>query len=90
VNYLINHAGVTFLWRVMQATQKDIGEVMGAYLQADRDAGAHTERTRILAAGLAPADEYAALLKIEEALEESTRAALSGTKAPAPAPASVK
>src|SRR5688500_13880848 len=40
VNHLVNNAGITFLSRVMTATDADIGEVMTAYFRAERDTGA--------------------------------------------------
>ena len=96
VNYAINHAGVTFLWRMMQATSKDIGAVLHAYLDADRESGAPARREAIAAAGMKPDEEFAALLTIEEALEQATVAILNGQKVdlknvlsgtPAPTPA---
>ena len=62
VNYAINNAGVTFLWRMMQTTSKDIGAVLHAYLDADRESGAPARRDAIAAAGMKPEEEFAALL----------------------------
>ncbi len=78
VNYVINHAGVTFISRLMSATKREIGEVVGAYLDADRESGAADARAAVFAAGLKPQEEYAALLDIEQALEHATRAQLEG------------
>jgi glutamate dehydrogenase len=80
VNYAINNAGVTFLWRLMQATSKDIGAVLNAYLDADRESGAPERRDAIAAAGMKPEEEFAALLAIEDALEQATLAILNGQK----------
>ncbi len=78
VNYVINHAGVTFISRLMSATKREIGEVVGAYLDADRQSGAADARASVFAAGLKPQEEYAALLDIQLALETATRAQLEG------------
>jgi glutamate dehydrogenase len=83
VSYLINHAGLTFISRLMQATKRDIGEVVGAYLDADRESGAAEARADVFAAGLSAQEEYAALLDIELALENATRAQLEGKSADA-------
>ena len=74
------NAGVTFLWRMMQTTSKDIGAVLHAYLDADRESGAPARRDAIAAAGMKPEEEFAALLAIEDALEQATLAILSGKK----------
>jgi glutamate dehydrogenase len=80
VNYLINHAGVSFISRMMNATKRDIGEVVAAYLDADRESGAAEARAAIRDAGLPAQEEYAALVEIERALDEATRAILQGKK----------
>jgi hypothetical protein len=64
----------------MQTTSKDIGAVLHAYLDADRESGAPARRDEIGAAGMKPEEEFAALLKIEEALEQATVSMLSGKK----------
>jgi glutamate dehydrogenase len=78
VNHLINKAGITFLSHVMAATRSGIGETVTAYLDLDRESGARALREQILAARLSAAEEHAALLRIEEALEAATRDALLG------------
>jgi glutamate dehydrogenase len=80
VNYLINHAGVTFISRMMNATKREIGDVVAAYLDADRESGAAEVRTAIAAAGLPAQQEYAALQEVERALDTATRAVLGGKK----------
>jgi glutamate dehydrogenase len=80
VNYVINNAGITFLPRMTAVTQAGIGEVMTAYLDAYREAGARELRSRIVAAGLGAKAEHEALLEIEEALEAAVRAVLDGRK----------
>ena len=75
VNALINSAGIAFLSRTMAATKADMGQVVTAYLDADREAGAREKRARA-AAGDARAEQQA-LLEIEAALEAATRQKLS-------------
>jgi len=83
VNYLINHAGVSFLPRVTLAADKDLGTVVQAYLDVDRKAGAADLRARILASGMDVHREHEALVEIEEAIEAAVRATLDGAP-PAP------
>lgn len=78
INHLINNAGMTFLSRLMADTKKDIGEVVAAYLDADRESGAVDLRAGLPQAGLSPQEDYQARLQIEEALEKATRAILAG------------
>lgn len=78
VNHLVNQAGVTFLSHVMAATRSGIGETVTAYLDVDRRAGAAELREAVLAAGRSAADEHAALLQVEQALEAATRSVLAG------------
>jgi hypothetical protein len=59
----------------MAATKADMGQVVTAYLDADREAGAREKRARA-AAGDARAEQQA-LLEIEAALEAATRQKLS-------------
>ena len=75
VNSLINNAGIEFLSRTMAATKADIGQVVTAYLEADREAGAREKRARV--AGSDARAEQQALLEIEAALEAATRKKLS-------------
>ena len=65
----------------MATTGKDIGAVMQAYLNVDREAGADEARERVQASGLPPAEEYEALLRIEQALDRAGRQALTGRSA---------
>jgi glutamate dehydrogenase len=78
VNHLINRAGVTFLERLSAGGKAGLGEVVSAYLEVDRESGAEALRQRVVEAGLGAADEQEALLEIEAALEERTRAVLEG------------
>jgi glutamate dehydrogenase len=81
VNYVVNKAGLRFLAELVASSGRDIGAVMQAYLTVDREAGADEARERVQAGGLAPAQEYEALLRIERALERATREALTGRAA---------
>ncbi len=75
VNHLVNSAGVSFLSRLMASTKEGIGEVVAAYLEADRESGAE-KREAILAAGQPASAEQDALLALEETLEVSVRSRL--------------
>jgi glutamate dehydrogenase len=81
VNYVINKAGIRILLQLTAATGKDIGAVVEAWLDVDRQAGAGELRDRILAAGLTPAKEHEALLQVEAALAQAARATLDGRAA---------
>jgi glutamate dehydrogenase len=72
VNHLINHAGVGFLHRMAGTNRPEVGDIVHAYLVADRDSGASALRERIRAAGKAAADEQQQLLAVEDALETAT------------------
>lgn len=80
VNYLMNHAGISLLPRVITATRRDAGAVVTAYLDVDREAGAAAQRARILSSGHDVHREHELLLDLEETLEASTRAALERRK----------
>jgi hypothetical protein len=57
-----------------------IGEVVTAYVDVDREAGAPSLREAVLGAGLPAKAEQEALLEIEELLEASSRDVLEGKK----------
>jgi glutamate dehydrogenase len=80
VNHLINNTGITFLSRLMASTSEGIGEVVGAYVEADRTSGASEMRKRLQAKDLPAAQEQGALLDIEETLEALARDLLAGKK----------
>jgi glutamate dehydrogenase len=80
VNHLVNRAGVTFLERLMGEGKAGIGEVVTAYVDVDREAGAPSLREAVLGAGLPAKAEQEALLEIEELLEASSRDVLEGKK----------
>jgi glutamate dehydrogenase len=78
VNHLINNAGITFLSRVMAAADAGIGEVMTAYFDAEREAGAAAARPKALESGQAAEAQHQALLDIEQALEAAAVSRLKG------------
>jgi glutamate dehydrogenase len=80
VNHLVNNAGIAFLSRVMGATDADIGAVMTAYFEAEREAGAAGLRQKALASGLAAEAHHKALLEIEQALEAGAVSRLKGKR----------
>jgi glutamate dehydrogenase len=82
VNYVINHAGLGFIPRLRAATARDIGEIIAAYLAADRTSDATELRARVERAGLPVEAEFAALIEIEDRLEDATRAVLAGRPTP--------
>ncbi|MBI5506796.1 MAG: NAD-glutamate dehydrogenase, partial [Deltaproteobacteria bacterium] len=69
VNSLINGAGIAFLPRTMAATKADIGRVVAAYFEAQREAGAGDRRAPDTG-GDAPTRQQA-LLEMEAALESA-------------------
>ena len=81
MNYLVNKAGVTFLSRMMAATQAGIGDVVTAYVDVDREAEAGRLRGDLLGAGLSARAEQEALLAIEEAIFGSVKDRLLGREA---------
>jgi glutamate dehydrogenase len=84
VNHLVNNAGITFLSRVMAASDAGIGEVMTAYFEAERSAGAPALRQKALEAGQTAEAEQKALLDIEQGLETAALARLRDKRVPAP------
>ena len=78
VNYVVNRAGVTLLPRLMGGATVEIGDAMAAWVEADREAGAPALRGALLAARRPAAEEQAALLEIEDALEIAARDRLAG------------
>jgi glutamate dehydrogenase len=80
VNQLVNQAGICFLSRTMAAAKTGLGEVVAAYVDVDREAGAGELRRAIRSAGLGAGAEQEVLLEIEETLEESVRGLLEGKK----------
>jgi glutamate dehydrogenase len=72
VNHVINRAGVSFLYRMINLSAREVGDVFDAYLRAERDARAEEARAHVQAAGLPVAQEHEQLVQIEDALEKAT------------------
>jgi glutamate dehydrogenase len=81
VNHLINHAGVSFLRRVMRTSGASIDTVVATYVRVEGEADAGALRARVLASGLSASGETAVLVELEQALESLTLAALNGSAA---------
>ena len=84
VNHLVNNAGIAFLSRVMAASDAGIGEIMTAYFEAERDAGAAALRQKTLDQGLPAEAEHQALLDIEQDLEAAVLSRLRAERVAAP------
>src|SRR5262245_26363846 len=76
INHIVNNAGISYLSRTMSATKAGLGEVVKAYIETDRQAGASEKREQVLASGRGAKAEHEALLEIEAELEKKVRAAL--------------
>jgi glutamate dehydrogenase len=90
-NHVVNHAGVDFLSRMTRETGRPPGDVVRSYMECSRSEKAPEKRKEILASRQSAPEIQKALLELEEALEEATRAALAGNVSePAPAGAGSK
>ncbi|NWG14067.1 MAG: NAD-glutamate dehydrogenase [Acidobacteria bacterium] len=78
INYVVNHGGVSLLPRFMGAANAPMGQVVEAYITADRESDAPVLRQRILEAGFPASEEHALLLDVEEALETGVADLLAG------------
>lgn len=83
VNHLVNRAGVDFLSRMTRQTGAEIGDVLKAYMNVSLQSKAQETRQGILDATMDATRAYAALLQLEDIVEQATRAALEGQN-PAP------
>ncbi|MFN8091444.1 MAG: NAD-glutamate dehydrogenase [Vicinamibacteria bacterium] len=86
VNYLVNRGGIMLLPRLGQGARFGIGEAVTAWIEADREAQAEPLRQALGAAGRAAAEEQAALLEVEAAVETAAQQRLEGKKASAAKP----
>jgi glutamate dehydrogenase len=73
VNHVVNKAGIMFLARLAGSTQAGAGDVIAAYLKAERESGAAEKRRSVLVAGQPAPREHEALLAIEDTIESDTR-----------------
>jgi glutamate dehydrogenase len=80
VNYLVNRGGIALLPRLTRGATVGLGEAASAWIEVDQDAGAEPLRQALLASSRPAAEEQAALLEIEEALETAARERLEGRK----------
>jgi glutamate dehydrogenase len=80
VNYLVNRAGIGLLPRLEGGARIGIGDAVTAWIEVDREADAPAVREALLGAGRPAAEEQAALLEIEDALEAAARERLEGRK----------
>jgi glutamate dehydrogenase len=81
VNYVINHAGVTFISHLQEETSHDVGAIVTAYLDADRASDATELRQRVRSSKLPVETEFAKLIEIEDRLEQMARDMLGGRRA---------
>jgi glutamate dehydrogenase len=80
VNYLINRGGTLLLPRLEQGARNGIGEAVAAWIEIDREAQAQALREKLIASGRPAAEEQAALLEIEDALEAAALDRLEGKR----------
>jgi glutamate dehydrogenase len=81
INYVINKAGVRFIFQMLTASKKDLGAVVQAYLDLDHQSSAQELRARVLGAGMVTQKAFDGLLKIETTLAQATRERLDGKTA---------
>jgi glutamate dehydrogenase len=84
INHVINQAGISFISRLMVASDRSVAEIVAAYLTAEAEAGAVAARQAALGGGHEIEQEIVSLLEIEQALEELTRRVL-GARPDSPA-----
>jgi glutamate dehydrogenase len=82
VNQVINQAGIGLLPRVAAATGASAGEIVAAYVAADAAKGGAAQRAELLASGTAVAEGQAALLALEDEIEQVVRQALGTQSRP--------
>ena len=81
INHVINHAGITFLPRVVAQTGADTGTVVHAYVEADEALGASSRRRALIAAHGDVDAERRQLLAIEQELEQAVLSRLAAVGA---------
>jgi glutamate dehydrogenase len=81
INYVINKAGVRFIFQMLTASKKDLGAVVQAYLDLDRESSARELRARVLGGDMVSPKALDGLLKIESTLAQATRERLDGKTA---------
>jgi glutamate dehydrogenase len=83
VNYMVNRGGTLLLPRLEQGARHGLGEAVTAWIEVDREAEAQAVRDALLASSRPAAEEQAALLEIEDALEAAAAGRLEGKRASA-------
>ncbi len=78
INYVVNNAGIRFIFQMLASRGKDLGVVVQTYLDLDRESSASDLRARVLSSGLTPPKEFDAMLRIEATLAMATRERLEG------------
>ena len=81
INYVVNNGGIALFSRLLAASKATPSEAILAYLTADRQSNAFSQRQRTLQVGLTAEAEHKALFKIEDALESAARNLLAGKAA---------
>ena len=81
INHVINHAGITFLPRMMAQAGAEPGAIVHAYVEADEALGVSRRRHELLAAGADAATERRQLLALEQELEQAVASRLAGAVA---------
>jgi glutamate dehydrogenase len=74
INYLVNKAGIRFIFHARSSTGLDLGAVVQTYLELDCAYATHGTGG-VQPSGLAPKEHYEALLQIEGALTQAVEGA---------------
>jgi len=80
VNHVVNRAGITFLGRMLALSGRPLEDVVDAYVEVDRDAGAEELRSALREKCMPAQEEQQLLLSIEESVEASVRDVLAGRR----------
>ncbi|MPY88046.1 MAG: hypothetical protein GEU99_09000 [Luteitalea sp.] len=89
-NHVVNHAGIAFLPRVATATGAEVGHIVAAYLEADRELDGEALRPQVVESGLSADEEYAKLFEIEERIEAVVFEKLQAAPPPRAEPAAAR
>jgi NAD-specific glutamate dehydrogenase len=74
VNHVVNRAGITFLSRAATATGAGVGEVLAAYLGAERETDAESRRRDVRTKSKDGRAEQEGLIEVEDDLEAAVLA----------------
>ena len=78
VNSMINHAGISFVGRLVRDTKADAGRIVPPYLEVEQACDAPGARAALAAQRRPAFDECQVRLAIEDAIEGTVRARLEG------------